>query len=160
ASPASRPTRRPASAASSARSSAAPTAASSARATPPPGEGRSATRAGCGARCPRSSAPTSGPTSATVSTRGSRPMADGLRRPSRELLVLATSSRRDLLDPWIVDRIVPWIEERHVAAGERLYAQGTAPVEVFYMAEGRVRFERAGGQAFVREGRWVMGLHE
>src|SRR6266568_8961521 len=82
-----------------------------------------------------------------------------LQRLSRELLIVALSTTRPS-DSWVIERIVPWLEERHVPAGEAVYAEGAVPDQIYFVADGRVRFERAGHGSFVRAGRWVFGMYE
>lgn len=83
---------------------------------------------------------------------------DRLLRLSRELLLVGLSSDRPL-DPWVMGRLLRWLEERRVRAGETIYEEGAPPDQVF-LGVGRLQFTRAGGASYVRTGRWVFGTHE
>ncbi len=84
-----------------------------------------------------------------------------LGRISRELFVRALApSAADVLEPWVIDRIVSLADEVDVHEGETLFVAGEAPQALFMFARGRVELAREGYPSWTYEGRWVIGGFE
>jgi CRP-like cAMP-binding protein len=82
-----------------------------------------------------------------------------LKRISRDIFLAAFGDLGDVEDA-IVDRAVNLMDERVLADGETLFAEGTTPELMYLMRDGRVRFSESNGITWRAEGRWVHGFHD
>jgi CRP-like cAMP-binding protein len=80
-----------------------------------------------------------------------------LLRTSRELFLSILTGGIDDVETWVIDRMIAVLEEEDVESGRRLFARDEQPEFIFFVREGRVRLEREGSNAWVFEGRSVIG---
>lgn len=64
------------------------------------------------------------------------------------------------IEPWIVDRIAPKLDELFAPKGTVLYRLGDAPQFVYFMEKGAVAMERDGATPIHMVGKWVLGALE
>lgn len=64
------------------------------------------------------------------------------------------------IEPWIVDRISPKLDELFVPKGTVLFRRGEAPQFVYFMENGAVSMEREGVVPLHMVGKWVVGALE
>jgi CRP-like cAMP-binding protein len=82
------------------------------------------------------------------------------KRVGREVALAAFGVTPDSYDPWVFDRLLELLEERHVRAGETLWVSGESVDWLYFMPQGRVRAEREGATPWTFEGRWLLGGFE
>jgi CRP-like cAMP-binding protein len=78
---------------------------------------------------------------------------------SRSLFLTAFAGNMRI-EPWIVDRVAPKLDEVFAPKGTVLFRAGDAPQFVYFMESGAVSMERAGAGPVHMTGKWVVGALE
>ncbi|MBL9108193.1 MAG: hypothetical protein JNM74_02935, partial [Myxococcales bacterium] len=78
---------------------------------------------------------------------------------SRSLFLTAFAGNMRI-EPWIVDRVAPTLDEVLAPKGTVLFRAGEAPKLVYFMENSAVATERKGARPVHMVGKWVIGALE
>ena len=84
----------------------------------------------------------------------------GLVRLGRELFMIALGLSTEDIDPWVMDRMLPLLEEQSVRADQVIYRAGDPADFLYFVRDGRLRLSREGSPSWALQGNWVIGSLE